>query len=1182
MRIDILPNTAGSIPEMGNPKPEGDPGRENNSFFAVIDQITSFAEPWKQDGEVEPARDVDKADDPGCDHAVAPILPFGFVNTEIQNYSTPDSSQSLAGSLHIPDQSGPARAGTADVAASASSSSNQTATGEGQPASETTSSASPINAAAPIATEETPAVPIPQPATEETTSFEPPAAVQASPDAALDSTSLTPPRPSADVPMQVDLSVVLPMPPVVTMTGPSATTSEAAVNAVPPVLLNPNPAAVLSLSNAPPNAQTLTIDAETSRMPLPSFDSAQKTPVVRVAEEDVPVAIIPSVSDAPEQSDFAAGRHNLEPMDFGKVEPLLSDPSTSQPTRIWQQSEQAYVKPMNADAPHDQGMILPPAPDGSSSPDVAKLSAIAASSDLAKPGSQTSLRDAPEPIAALPQTDSAPAWQVGNDAAGVLASAIVTDVDAAAITGSYALPAASPPPDPGVRNPRTPAQADTIMPADADSDSELSPLSARSIAIDPETLNVPAYAKPAAAMTQTTAPSDATSARPAAGNSARAKTIASSMSAGAAPSYERATPPAPPATTDFMVKDSQTFVRDSATPLETVFGSAASLEPDSNLATLNPTPTPSGTDAPATLSGISARLRSSGPADLDARGLQIPVEGAAIPAETIQRTDIVMGQDTAETENLVPANPAQASAAASIVDPAMDASDPESGGPQTEIRIPPAAAAPGQARDLDSSNALAANADGAGPAVPASAATDAATVTVQTISDLTPAGSSLALPADEPAEEEEPKSRMDAAPAGRGNSHPAGILRMMSALAASDEVSRGISSVPSVTANPKADSEKAASEAPSQEIDAAEPAAPDGTTSAGPVASDASGTQPALANPVSAAPGKNAGNKRAAEESQVRGSANSTQDGHRLDKAPGHAENTVMAPPLAAESGSTEMNSESFADLVGDENLPESLSQASNDTKKAAAAPGKEKAAEPDAAAVDSAEFAWVDMQNAQRMLFHGQLARTSTPDACVFAALRPVQHAVSMNSTSWTAAGQSPQQAAGAELKALLALLAPKHNAPSQTTDFLSQLSERIQMQLRDNQNILTIQLKPSSLGRVEIKAETSGSGVLATIVTESASVKDYLENNLHLLQQNFQDQGLKIDRINVTVQEGFWHQQPSSGHHESRSDSGQQGDSRFPASGGSQLGQASEELALDAQTILDMNPHSTFHAIA
>jgi hypothetical protein len=171
MRIDILPNTAASILEMGNPKPEGDPGRENNSFFAVIDQMTSFAGPWKRDAEAEPARDVDKADDHGCDQTVSPILPFGFVNAEIQ----------------------------------------------------------------------------------------------------------------------------------------------------------------------------------------------------------------------------------------------------------------------------------------------------------------TSLGVAPEPMAALPRTDSAPARQVGNDAAGVLASAIVTDVDASVIAGSSALPAASSPADPGVRNPRTPVQAETIMPADADSDSELSP-----------------------------------------------------------------------------------------------------------------------------------------------------------------------------------------------------------------------------------------------------------------------------------------------------------------------------------------------------------------------------------------------------------------------------------------------------------------------------------------------------------------------------------------------------------------------------------------------------------------------------------------------------------------------------------------------------------------------------------
>jgi flagellar hook-length control protein FliK len=44
-----------------------------------------------------------------------------------------------------------------------------------------------------------------------------------------------------------------------------------------------------------------------------------------------------------------------------------------------------------------------------------------------------------------------------------------------------------------------------------------------------------------------------------------------------------------------------------------------------------------------------------------------------------------------------------------------------------------------------------------------------------------------------------------------------------------------------------------------------------------------------------------------------------------------------------------------------------------------------------------------------------------------------------------------------------------------------------------------------------------------VARIITESDRVKNYLENNLQILQQSLQEQGLRIDRIQVTVQDGY-----------------------------------------------------------
>ena len=230
----------------------------------------------------------------------------------------------------------------------------------------------------------------------------------------------------------------------------------------------------------------------------------------------------------------------------------------------------------------------------------------------------------------------------------------------------------------------------------------------------------------------------------------------------------------------------------------------------------------------------------------------------------------------------------------------------------------------------------------------------------------------------------------------------------------------------------------------------------------------------------------------------------------------------------------------------------------------------------------DSASLAAADMQTAQSMIPHSQPARTSATDLPVSGMLRQVQDAESVTSTSWVAGAPSRPNAAEADLNGLSALVAPKHAAPSQEPDFLSQLARRIDMQLRDGENVIRIQLKPSSLGRIEIRAETSGTGVVAAIITESSGVKNYLEHNLHLLQQSFLDQGLKVDRINVTVQEGFQPQHSSSGHQDSRSGGGQQGDSRSPVWHASQFEWSSEELTVDTQTLMALRPHSTFHAVA
>jgi flagellar hook-length control protein FliK len=152
---------------------------------------------------------------------------------------------------------------------------------------------------------------------------------------------------------------------------------------------------------------------------------------------------------------------------------------------------------------------------------------------------------------------------------------------------------------------------------------------------------------------------------------------------------------------------------------------------------------------------------------------------------------------------------------------------------------------------------------------------------------------------------------------------------------------------------------------------------------------------------------------------------------------------------------------------------------------------------------------------------------------------------------------------------------------AVSQSGKFIFELADRIQILLREGRGEIRIQLKPENLGSLEIRAESTSSGVVARITTESSSVKHYLENNLQLLQQNLQDQGLRIDRIQVTVQDGH-DSQSFSGHTaqfghagSGQFDKEQRKTSEAPAG-------LADEVTVDPSTLVTLNTGLRFHTVA
>ena len=154
-----------------------------------------------------------------------------------------------------------------------------------------------------------------------------------------------------------------------------------------------------------------------------------------------------------------------------------------------------------------------------------------------------------------------------------------------------------------------------------------------------------------------------------------------------------------------------------------------------------------------------------------------------------------------------------------------------------------------------------------------------------------------------------------------------------------------------------------------------------------------------------------------------------------------------------------------------------------------------------------------------------------------------------------------------------------------SQPRELVLQVADQIRVQLRDGKEEIRIQLKPESLGHLEIKAETTLNGVTARITTESNNVKSYLENNLQFLQQTLQDQGLKVERIHIVVQDAFSSQSPSgfaahSGHANSGQD-GRESQTHTQSSGSSQTN-TTDEMTVDPLTWISLNPNSRFHTVA
>ena len=88
-----------------------------------------------------------------------------------------------------------------------------------------------------------------------------------------------------------------------------------------------------------------------------------------------------------------------------------------------------------------------------------------------------------------------------------------------------------------------------------------------------------------------------------------------------------------------------------------------------------------------------------------------------------------------------------------------------------------------------------------------------------------------------------------------------------------------------------------------------------------------------------------------------------------------------------------------------------------------------------------------------------------------------------------------------------------------TKANDIVRQVIEQAQVQVKQNVTSMEMQLYPEHLGKVLIQVSTHDGHVTAQITAESEAAKTAMETQLTLLKDNLNNQGLKIEHIEVTI---------------------------------------------------------------
>ena len=114
-----------------------------------------------------------------------------------------------------------------------------------------------------------------------------------------------------------------------------------------------------------------------------------------------------------------------------------------------------------------------------------------------------------------------------------------------------------------------------------------------------------------------------------------------------------------------------------------------------------------------------------------------------------------------------------------------------------------------------------------------------------------------------------------------------------------------------------------------------------------------------------------------------------------------------------------------------------------------------------------------------------------------------------------WTSQAHSPEKAVETASSSREAQGSPRELQ----THTMEQIVRRAVFQVKDGLQEARIDLKPDFLGHVRMQVITENQQVTVKILTEFGFVKDMLENNIQQLKADLQQQGLEVDKVDVSV---------------------------------------------------------------